>query len=40
MNQAHSTGTFMNYQLSDEQEMIIDSLAAFLEKEIYPHEAE
>lgn len=30
----------MNYQLTDEQGMILDSLKAFLEKEIYPHEAE
>ena len=29
----------MNYQLTDEQGMIIDSLSAFLEQEIYPHEA-
>ena len=30
----------MNYQLSDEQTMLLDSLRAFLEDEIYPHEAE
>jgi acyl-CoA dehydrogenase len=28
----------MNYQMTDEQRMILDSLKAFLEKEIYPHE--
>ena len=28
----------MNYQVTDEQRMILDSLRAFLEKEIYPHE--
>ena len=30
----------MNYQITDEQRMILDSLKAFLEQEIYPHEAE
>ena len=30
----------MNYQLTDEQTMLLDSLRAFLEDEIYPHEAE
>ena len=30
----------MNYQLSDEQTMMLDSLRAFLVAEIYPHEAE
>jgi acyl-CoA dehydrogenase len=30
----------MNYQLSDEQTMMLDSLRAFLAAEIYPHEAE
>ena len=30
----------MNYQLTDEQSMILDSLSAFLDQEIYPHEAE
>ena len=30
----------MNYQITDEQRMIVESLRAFLEKEIYPHEAE
>jgi acyl-CoA dehydrogenase len=30
----------MNYQITEEQRMILDSLKAFLEKEIYPHEAE
>ena len=30
----------MNYQLSEEQSMIIDSLRGFLEQEIYPFEAE
>jgi len=29
----------MNYQITEEQRMILDSLTAFLEKEIYPHEA-
>lgn len=30
----------MNYQLTDEQTMLLDSLRGFLEAEIYPHEAE
>jgi acyl-CoA dehydrogenase len=30
----------MNYSLSDEQTMLLDSLRAFLLEEIYPHEAE
>ena len=30
----------MNYQLTEEQTMLLDSLSAFLEEEIYPHEAE
>ncbi len=30
----------MNYQLTEEQNMLVDSLRAFLEEEIYPHEAE
>ncbi len=30
----------MNYQMTHEQRMILDSLAAFVEKEILPHEAE
>jgi acyl-CoA dehydrogenase len=30
----------MNYQLTEEQSMIIDSLSGFLDQEIYPHEAE
>ncbi len=30
----------MNYQLNNEQQMIVDSIRAFLEKEIYPYEAE
>jgi len=30
----------MNYQLTDEQTMLLDSLRGFLEEEIYPHEAE
>jgi acyl-CoA dehydrogenase len=30
----------MNYQLTEEQSMIIDSLRGFLKQEIYPHEAE
>ncbi len=30
----------MNYQLTEEQTMLLDSLRAFLEEEIYPHEAE
>lgn len=29
----------MNYQLTDEQTMLLDSLRGFLEEEIYPHEA-
>jgi len=29
----------MNYPITQEQRMILDSLQAFLEKEIYPHEA-
>ncbi|MBT6210072.1 MAG: acyl-CoA dehydrogenase [Woeseia sp.] len=29
----------MNYKLTDEQSMLLDSLRAFLEEEIYPHEA-
>ena len=29
----------MNYQLSDEQTMLLDSLRAFLVAEVYPHEA-
>lgn len=30
----------MNYQTTDEQTMLLDSLRVFLEEEIYPHEAE
>jgi acyl-CoA dehydrogenase len=30
----------MNYQITEEQRMILDSLKAFLEQEIFPHEAE
>jgi acyl-CoA dehydrogenase len=30
----------MNFQLTDEQTMLLDSLRAFLEEEIYPYEAE
>ena len=30
----------MNYPLTEEQRMFLDSLRGFLEKEIYPHEAE
>ena len=30
----------MNFGLSFEQEMIVDTIRAFVEKEIYPHEAE
>ena len=30
----------MNYQLTEEQTMLLDSLRAFLEEEIYPYEAE
>ena len=30
----------MNYQLTDEQTMLLDSLRAFLETEVYPHETE
>ena len=29
----------MNYQLTEEQTMLLDSLRAFLDEEIYPHEA-
>ena len=30
----------MNFGLSQEQEMIVDTVRNFVEKEIYPHEAE
>ena len=30
----------MNFSLSDEQRLIVDTVRAFVEKEIYPHEAE
>ena len=30
----------MNYQLTEQQTMLLDSLRAFLDKEIYPYEAE
>jgi len=30
----------MNYQLTDEQTMLLDSLRAFMDEEIYPYEAE
>ena len=30
----------MNYTLTDEQTMLLDSLRAFMEQEIYPHEAQ
>ena len=30
----------MDFQISDEQRMLVDSVRAFLEQEIYPHEAE
>ncbi|MCH7695884.1 MAG: acyl-CoA dehydrogenase family protein [Proteobacteria bacterium] len=30
----------MNFQLNNEQQMIVDSIRVFLEKEIYPYEAE
>jgi len=30
----------MNFGLSQEQEMIVDTVRDFVEKEIYPHEAE
>ena len=30
----------MNYEITDEQTMLLDSLRAFLEEEIYPHEEE
>ena len=30
----------MNYELTDEQTMLIDSLRAFLDEEVYPYEDE
>ncbi len=30
----------MNYQLTEEQTMLVDALRAFLKEEIYPYEAE
>ena len=30
----------MNFGLSDEQQMIVDTTRAFVENELYPHEAE
>ena len=30
----------MNFGLTDEQEMIVSTVRAFVEAEIYPHEAE
>ena len=30
----------MHFGLSEEQEMIVSTVRAFVEKEIYPHEAE
>ena len=30
----------MNFELSDEQKMIVDTVRSFLEKEIYPFENE
>ena len=30
----------MHFGLSDEQEMIVSTVRSFVEKEIYPHEAE
>ena len=30
----------MEFQLSDEQQLIIDTTRAFVENELYPHEAE
>ena len=30
----------MNFGLSEEQEMIVATVRSFVEKEIYPHEAE
>jgi len=30
----------MNFQLSEEQQMIVDTTRAFVENELYPHEAE
>ena len=30
----------MNYMLSEEQQMIVDTTRAFVENELYPHEAE
>jgi acyl-CoA dehydrogenase len=30
----------MNFQMTAEQQMLIHSLGAFLEQEVYPHEAE
>ena len=29
----------MNYQITEEQSMIVEALRAFLEKEVYPHES-
>ena len=30
----------MHFELNDEQNMIVDTVRSFLEKEIYPHENE
>ena len=30
----------MNFALSDEQQMIVDTVRTFVEKELYPHEEE
>ena len=32
--------TIMNFDLTDEQTMLLDSLKSFLDEEIYPYEAE
>jgi len=30
----------MNFELTDEQQMIVDTVRAFVENELYPHEEE
>ena len=30
----------MNFELSDEQQMIVDTVRSFVENELYPHEEE
>src|SRR3546814_11060404 len=38
--QARKNGSSpMNFGLSDEQQMIVDTVRSFVEKELYPHEA-